>query len=284
MIRIYADSTNDLGAELIEKNKVRIVPLYVRMGEETVKDGPSLDPDELYAWADKNKTTPSTAAFSPGDAEEAIREAKTAGDDILFFGISSEMSAACSVFKVAAEDVDYSDHVFVVDSRNLSTGIGLVILKAAKMIEEGNRTAAEIWLELQKIIPKVRTSFVVDTLLYLYRGGRCSAVSALAASALGIKPKIIVADGKMSVGAKYRGKIEAVIKKYVKDLEPQLKKADMDAVFITHSGVDASISEAVKAELSELKHFDNVYITRAGGVISSHCGPGTLGVLFIEND
>ena len=245
MIRIYADSTNDLGAELIEKNKVRIVPLYVRMGEETVKDGPSLDPDELYAWADKNKT---------------------------------------SVFKVAAEDVDYSDHVFVVDSRNLSTGIGLVILKAAKMIEEGNRTAAEIWLELQKIIPKVRASFVVDTLLYLYRGGRCSAVSALAASALGIKPKIIVADGKMSVGAKYRGKIEAVIKKYVKDLEPQLKKADRDAVFITHSGVDASISEAVKAELAELKHFDNIYVTRAGGVISSHCGPGTLGVLFIEND
>lgn len=284
MIRIYADSTNDLGKELIEKHNIRIVPLYVRMGEKTVKDGPGLNPDTLYEWADKNKTTPSTAAFSPGDAEAAIKEAKKAGDDILFFGISSEMSASCSVFKVAAEDVDYSDHVFVVDSRNLSTGIGLTILKAAAMVEEGGMTAAEIWLEVQKIIPNVRASFVVDTLLYLYRGGRCSAVSALAAAALGIKPKIVVADGKMGVGAKYRGKIDAVIKKYVKDLEPMLKRADKDAVFITHSGVSNEIAGFVREELASMKRFDNIYITRAGGVISSHCGPGTLGVLFIEND
>ena len=152
MIRIYADSTNDLGKELIEKHNIRIVPLYVRMGEKTVKDGPGLNPDTLYEWADKNKTTPSTAAFSPGDAEAAIKEAKKAGDDILFFGISSEMSASCSVFKVAAEDVDYSDHVFVVDSRNLSTGIGLTILKAAAMVEEGGMTmdnAAQIIVYLR---------------------------------------------------------------------------------------------------------------------------------------
>lgn len=284
MIRLYADSTNDLGRELIEKHNIRIVPLYVRMGDKIVKDGPGLDPDELYSWADKNRTTPSTAAFSPGDAEAAINEAKKAGDDILFFGISTEMSASCSVFKVAAEDVDYSDHVFVVDSRNLSSGIGLTILKAAAMVEKGDMTAAEIWLEVQKIIPRVRASFVVDTLLYLYRGGRCSAVSALAASALGIKPKIVVADGKMGVGAKYRGKIDAVIKKYVKDLEPMLKRADEDAVFITHSGVSDEIAQAVKDELASMKRFNNIYITRAGGVISSHCGPGTLGVLFIEKD
>ena len=284
MIRIYADSTNDLGPELIEKHNIRIVPLYVRMGETTVKDGADLDIEAMYAWADKMKTTPQTSAFSPADAEDAILEAKKAGDDIIFFGISTEMSASCSSFKIAAENLDWSDHTFVVDSRNLSSGIALLILKAAKSVEKGDKTAAEIWLEMQELIPRVRASFVVDTLLYLWRGGRCSAVSALAASALGIKPKIVVENGKMGVGHKYRGRIDKVIEKYVADLAPQLKRADPDAVFITHSGVQPEIVEKVRKSLQGYKKFDSIIETHAGGVISSHCGPGTLGVLFIEND
>lgn len=284
MIRIFADSTNDLGRELIEKYNIRIVPLYVRMGDNSVKDGPELDTDALYAWADANHTTPATAAFSPADAEEALMEAKEAGDDVIFFGISTEMSASCGVFKVAADNLDWSDHVFVVDSRNLSTGIGLTILKAAEMIEEGGRTAAQICEELEGIIPRVRASFVVDTLIYLYRGGRCSAISALMASVLQIKPKIVVKDGSMGVSTKYRGRIDKVINKYVKDMEPQLMRADPGAVFITHSGVSDEIAGDVRAQLEELGLFRNIYTTRAGGVISSHCGPGTLGVLFIEKE
>lgn len=284
MIRIYADSTNDLGPELIKKHDIRIVPLYVRMGDTTVRDGAELDVEAMYEWADRMKTTPQTSAFSPADAEDAVLEAKNAGDDVLFFGISSDMSSSCSSFRIAAEDLEWSDHTFIVDSRNLSSGIALLILKAAKSVEKGDKTAAEIWLEMQDLIPRVRASFVVDTLLYLWRGGRCGAVSALAASALGIKPKIVVENGKMGVGHKYRGRLDKVIEKYVADLAPQLKKADPDAVFITHSGVDPRIVDSVRKKLEDCKKFDSIIETRAGGVISSHCGPGTLGVLFIEND
>ena len=281
MIRIYADSTNDLSCELIEKYNITIVPLYIRMGDRTVRDGPEFDPEAMYAWASAHKTTPQTASFSPGDAQEALAPAVEAGDEVLFFGISTDLSSSCASFKVAAANLDYSDHVFVVDSRNLCNGIALLILKAAEMAREGKMTAAEIWLEIEKLIPLVRSTFVVDTLTYLYRGGRCSAVSAIAASALGIKPKIIVSGGKMSVGTKYRGKAEIVARKYVKDMRHELLRADKERVFICNSGVSQSVLDVLTQEIQELKYFNEIIYTRAGGIISSHCGPGTFAVIFL---
>lgn len=284
MIRIYADSTNDLGPELINKYNIKIIPLYVNMGEKTYTDWVNITPDEIYAWSDQHKTTPTTAAFSIGDAAEALASAKQAGDDVLFFGISSSLSASCNVFGLAAESIGYSDHVAIVDSKNLCTGIGLLILKAAKLIEEGETDLFEVARKVEEYVPFVRTSSVIETLQYIHRGGRCSAATALLASALRIKPKIIVADGKLSVGKKYRGNQEDVIRKYYKDLEDELLTADTDAVFVSHTGrLKQEIIDEITGKVRALNRFKNVFVTRAGSVVTIHCGPGTLGVFYMAD-
>ncbi|MBR6006635.1 MAG: DegV family protein [Clostridia bacterium] len=284
MIRIYADSTNDLGAELINKYNIKIIPLYVNMGENTYTDWVDITPDEIYAWSDEHKTTPTTAAFSIGDAEEALRDAKEAGEDVLFFGISSNLSASCNVFRLAAEGIDYADHVEVIDSKNLCTGIGLLILKAAKMLEEGADDLHDVARRVREYVPFVRTSSVIETLLYIHRGGRCSAATALLASALRIKPKIVVEDGKLGVGKRYRGKQNEVIRKYYQDIEEDLKIADTDAVFVSHTGrLDQSIIDEIADKVRSLGHFKEVYVTRAGSVVTIHCGPGTLGVFYMAD-
>ena len=280
MVRIYADSTNDLGKELIEQNNIKIIPLYVTIGDKTGKDGEEILPDDIYAWADAHKDTPKTAAFSTEDLRGPIQEAKDAGDDVIFVGISEEMSASCNVVRLTAQDLEYEDHVFVVDSKNLSTGIGLLLLRICRMRDEG-LSAAEIVEKTKEIIPRIRASFVVDTLVYLARGGRCSTVTALLAGTLQLKPKIVVEDGKMHVDKKYRGKMSAVILKYAKDMEEAILNSEEEDIFITHSGVEPTIIASVKEYLESLHRFKNIYVTRAGGVISSHCGPGTLGVLYV---
>ena len=172
------------------------------------------------------------------------------------------------------------DRVRVIDSANLSTGIGLQVIKAAELAAAG-KTGAEIAAEIEKIKGKVRASFVVDTLTYLYRGGRCSGMSAFLGSALRIHPRIEVVDGAMHPEKKYRGKNTRFIMDYVRDMENDLKAAVSDRVFITHSGCDREIVEEVRKYLESLGHFNEILETTAGAVISSHCGPGTLGVLFI---
>lgn len=199
---------------------------------------------------------------------------------MICFSISGSMSTSGNVMRLAAEELDASSLVTVIDSKNLSTGIGLLVVEAAIMAEQGH-SAAEITAAIQEIIPKVRASFVVDTLVYLWRGGRCNAVAALAGSALKLHPKIVVENGAMHATKKYRGKINAAIMSYVKDLESGLKAARTDRVFITHSGCSREVVEEVRAYLKSLHKFREIHETRAGGVISSHCGPGTLGVLFI---
>ena len=169
----------------------------------------------------------------------------------------------------------------MIDSANLSTGIGLLVVEAAIMAKK-NRTASEIVSEIEKLKPNVRASFVVDTLTYLYRGGRCNAVAAMAGGVLKLHPKIVVEDGAMNASKKYRGKIASVILSYVKDMEKDLKNARQERVFITHSGCDREIVETVRTYLKNLGIFEEILETRAGGVVSSHCGPGTLGVLYIS--
>jgi DegV family protein with EDD domain len=215
--------------------------------------------------------------------EEAVNIFKPildAGDEIVVFAISSQMSTTSNVMRIAATDLDATDRVFVIDSQNLSTGIGLQVLEAADMAAAGN-SGAEIAAHIESIRPKVRASFVVDTLTYLHRGGRCSGVAALAGAALKLHPRIAVVDGKMGPGKKYRGVMKKVILEYAKDMEEELKTAESKRVFITHSGCDDSVIAEVKAYVESLGHFDEVFVTRAGCVVSSHCGPGTLGVLFI---
>lgn len=281
MIKIISDSTCDLSRDLLSKYNISILPLHILLGEDEYKDGVDITPDDIYSWSDKNKTTPKTSAPALDDTISIFKPFIENGDDIIAFSVSADMSTSCNVMKLAASQLDAENHIFVIDSANLSTGIGLLVLKAATMAQDG-KTAREIVENIEALKNSVRASFVVDTLTYLHRGGRCSSVAALAGGVLKLHPKIVVENGKMEATKKYRGKIDSVIVQYVKDLEENLKNAQPERVFITHSGCDENVIQTVKEYLSSLNIFEEILVTRAGGVISSHCGPGTLGVLFIS--
>ncbi|MCH5344128.1 MAG: DegV family protein [Acetatifactor sp.] len=281
MVKIISDSTCDLSQDLLEKYDISILPLSILLGEEEYKDGISITPEEIYRWSEEHKTTPKTAAPSIEQTAALFEPYVRGGRDIVCFSISESMSASNNVMRLAAQELDAVDRIKVINSANLSTGIGLLVVEAAIMAKEG-RSAEEIALRMEELKPKVRASFVVDTLTYLYRGGRCSGLSALAGGALKLHPRIEVKDGAMGSGKKYRGSIDKVILHYVTDMEEDLKNARPDRVFITHSGCDRDVVEQVRDYLQGLQVFKEILETRAGGVVSSHCGPGTLGVLFIS--
>lgn len=281
MIKIMADSTCDLSPELLKQYDITLIPLCVVMGDNTYLDGVNIKPDEIYEWSLKENTTPKTAAPQLDSIIECLKPFVEAGDDIVFFGISEDMSSTCNAVRLAASYLD-TDKVHVINSKNLSTGIGLQVLKAAEMVIEGKDVLTIVDYMENTMRDKVRASFVVDTLTFLHMGGRCSSVAALFGNALSLKPMIQVDDGKMGVGKKYRGNTKKALMHYYNDLKEELLKADNNTVFITHSGCDDEIIESLKKEVASLGYFKNIYITRAGSVISSHCGPKTLGILFVE--
>ena len=281
MVKVVSDSTCDLSKDLIEKYDISIIPLHIILGEEEHRDGVDITPEDIYKWSDANNTTPKTSAVSIEDAVDAIKPYVEAGQEVVVFSIASGMSTTSNVFRLAVEELKAEDKVRIIDSANLSTGIGLQVIEAACMAKQG-KNMEEIAEAMEAIKPKVRASFVVDTLTYLYRGGRCSGLAAMAGGVLKLHPKIVVKDGVMGAEKKYRGKMSSVILNYAKDMEDDLLKARKDRIFITHSGCDQETIDSVKQYLESLNRFDEILVTRAGGVISSHCGPGTLGVLFIE--
>ena len=280
MVKIISDSTCDLSKEIVDRYNIDIVPLHVLMGDNEYEDGVNITPDEIFAWSDANKTTPKTSAPSMESVIETFKPCIEKGYDIVAFAISEDMSTSANVMRLAAQELNAEDKIKVIDSANLSTGIGHQVVEAAIMAQHG-KNADEIVSYIEQIKPKVRASFVVDTLTYLYRGGRCNAVAAMAGGILKLHPRIVVENGAMNASKKYRGKINSVIMDYVKDMEKDLKNARPERVFITHSGCKQETVEKVRAYLEELGVFDEILETRAGGVISSHCGPGTLGVLYI---
>ena len=280
MVKIISDSTCDLSPELVAKYDIDILPLHILLGEDEFEDGKTITPEQIFKWADEHKTTPKTSAPSLEKAIELFRPYVEEKREIVCFSISSSMSTSGNVMRLAAEELEASDLITVIDSANLSTGIGLLVIEAALMAKAG-KTASEISTVMEELKPWVRASFVVDTLTYLYRGGRCNAVAAMAGSVLKLHPKIVVENGAMDANKKYRGKLASVILSYAKDMENDLKTAKPDRVFITHSGCDPEVVNAVRSYLESLSIFQEILETRAGGVISSHCGPGTLGVLFI---
>jgi len=282
-VAIIADTTCDLSFEIKEKYQVKTFPLHIHLGDKEYSDGIDISPDDIYRWSDENKATPKTSAISPAEAEEILKNALEEAEAVLCFCISDQMSSTGNVLRLAVQELEMEDRVFVVDSKSLSTGIGLQIIEAAILAEQG-MAAKDIVEYIETIKPRVRASFVVDTLTYLHRGGRCSGLAALAGGALKLHPLISVVDGKMLPGKKYRGKMPRVITEYVKDMESDLKNAKADRVFITHSGCEEEIIEEVQAELAAMGRFKEILVTRAGSVITSHCGPGTLGVLFIAGE
>ena len=280
MVKIISDSTCDLSAELVAQYDIDILPLHILLGDEEFEDGKTITPDEIYSWSDEHKTTPKTSAPSLAETIELFRPYVEEGREIVCFSISNSMSTSGNVMRLAAGELEAENRITVIDSANLSTGIGLLVIEAAIMAKNGH-SASEIASVMETLKPNVRASFVVDTLTYLYRGGRCNAVAAMAGGVLKLHPKIVVENGAMDATKKYRGKINSVIMSYVKDMETDLKAARPDRVFITHSGCDAATVESVRSYLESLGVFHEILETRACGVVSSHCGPGTLGVLFI---
>ena len=281
MVKIIADSTCDLSQALIEKYNIDILPLYIVLGDREYLDGRGISPDEIYKWSDANNTTPKTAACSPDQASGMFKKYVDQGDEVICFSISNEMSTTGNVMRMAAEEIGAEDKITVFNSANLSTGIGLMVIEAASMAQNGC-SRAEIVARVEAMRPRVRSSFVVDTLTFLHRGGRCSGAAALVGSTLKLHPRIAVENGKMAPGKKYRGRMSRAIMDYVQDMEADLKAAKPDRVFITHSGCAQADIDAVRVYLESLNYFEEILITRAGSVISSHCGPGTLGVLFIS--
>lgn len=281
MIKIISDSTCDLSRDLLEKYNISLLPLHVILGEEEYLDGVNIDVEYLYTWSNENKTTPKTAAPSQAEAMELFKPIIDAGDEIIAFSISSSMSASYNCMRLAAEALDATDKVSVIDSASLTTGVGILAIEASIMASNGS-SREEIVEYIKGLIPHVRASFMVDTLTFLHRGGRCSGVAALAGNVLKLHPRIYVEDGAMKVGKKYRGKYDLIVPNYVTDMEESILNAKTDRLFITHSGINENIIKNVTEYLESLGIFEEIIVTRAGSVISSHCGPGTLGVIFIE--
>lgn len=277
-IKIVADSTCDISPELIKRYDIEIHPFIVSLGEKSYRDGVDISTDDILKYYRETGNVSKTAAAPPGEYEELFRKWPAEEYDVLFFTISSDFSSAYANASIAAKSFD---NIYVVESANLSTGILLVVLAAADMIESG-MSAKEIADRLKDIVPKVRTSFVIDTLEFLWKGGRCSGVAALGANLLRLKPCIEVIDGKMSVGKKYRGNIDKVIPQYIKDRLDSTPNVVHRRVFITHTCEDRAVVEAALKQARDSGMFDEVLETRAGCTVYSHCGPNTLGILYIE--
>ena len=280
MVKIISDSTCDLSRELLDRYGIEVLPLHIILGDKDYEDGRGITPDDIYRWSDASKQTPKTAAITVESAVQTFEPWLADGGEVVCFAISESMSSTANAMRLAARQLNAEERVFVIDSQNLSTGVGLLAIEAAILAGQG-LAGAQIAQRMEAIKPKVRSSFVVDTLTYLHRGGRCSGAAALVGSTLKLHPKIVVQGGKMSPDKKYRGRTSRAIQAYVEDLHDELITARRDRVFITHSGCTAEDVAWVQSYLEALKLFGEIHITRAGGVISSHCGPGTLGVLFI---
>ena len=277
-IIISSDSTCDLSAELKERYDIKIIPLGVTLGDKVYRDGVDINPDEIYAHHAKTGELPKTTAANVGECIDYFADLTKDGAAVIHFTISSTMSSTYSNACLAAEEFE---NVYVVDSKNLSTGGGLQVVAAAEMAKSG-MTAPEIVAELEKISPCVDASFVIDSLEYLHKGGRCSALAMLGANLLKLKPCIEVKNGVMGVGKKYRGAYGRVLTEYVNERLANVNDIDTSRVFVTHAGSDPEIVDAVVEQVKATGIFKEVFLTRAGCTVSSHCGANTLGVLFIR--
>ncbi len=279
-IKISADSTCDLSPDLIARYDIGISPLYIVRDGESLVDGVDITPDEIYAHVEAGGSMCSTAAVSVYDYVEFFHKELESADAVVHFHISGDMSACYQNACIAAAEVG---NVYPVDARNLSTGIGLLVLEAAELARKGELTAQEIQQRMNQRRELLDVSFVVEQLGYLRKGGRCSSVAALGANMLSLRPCIQVKDGKMGVGKKYRGAYQKCLLQYVKERLEGRDDIDTHRIFITESGgfTPEEVAE-VEAAVRGYQPFEEVLHTRAGCTISSHCGPRTLGILYFH--
>lgn len=279
-VKICADSVCDLSEELKQRYGISVVPLYVTKGDETLRDGVEIGQKEVFAHYRSTGKLCKTGAVNVEDFTRFFIENLKDNDELIIVTISSEFSSCYQNACIAAEEVSEYGTVHVVDSRNLSTGEGLVAVSAAKLAAKG-LSAGEICTRLRmEVIPKVDASFFVANVEYLHKGGRCSTIAALGANLLKLKPCIDVIDGKMTVTKKYRGSIDKTIRDYVKD-RLENASADEDLIFVTHTTSPENTALAVE-EIKKYKSFGEIAVTDAGCTVACHCGEDTLGVLFIR--
>lgn len=277
-IKLVTDSTCDLTEELLNQYDIEVIPLYVNFGENSYRDGVDIKVPEMYKLVEENGQLPKTAAPSPGIFENVFKTHVSNGYDVIYLGIGSKFSASFNSARIAKESLK-SDKIYLVDSANLSSGTGLLLLKAGEMIRAG-KDAKFIVEALEKYVPKVRSQFVINTLEYLYKGGRLNALSAFFGGVLRIKPIIKVRNGLMGVGKKGRGKIYNGIDLMLKEMLAEKDNIDEDFMMITHSLAEDE-ANYIRRKIDGQVKVRHIYETQAGCVISSHCGKKTIGVLYI---
>ena len=274
---IVADSTCDLSPELIKENDILIIPLTVNFSDEVYYDGKDINTEKLYQLVTEKGILPHTAAATPGEFLVLFEDLLEQGYDIVYTGIGAKLSKSFENAVMMAKEVN-PDRIEVVDSANLSTGIGLVLMKACKWRDEG-KNVHEIAQLMREEVPYVRSQFVVETMDFLHKGGRCSGVAKFFGTMLGIKPLIAVRDGSLGVFAKPRGKMKVGLEKMLEILIEAGDSVDDSCIFVTHSIAPESC-EYLLRRVREIRPNANIIETKAGCVISTHCGPGTIGVLF----
>jgi len=277
-IKLTADSTCDLSAELIQRYNVEIVPLCVVKGDDALRDSIDIQPDDIFRYVAEGNDIPRTSAINTEEYLSIFQKFLGEYDAVIHINISAEFSSCHQNARLAAEGLP----VYVIDSRNLSTGSGLVVMAAGDLIAEGSHTAETIVEKVGAMIDKVESSFVIDKLDYLHKGGRCSTVATLGANVLRLRPCIEVQDGKMSVGKKYRASFDRCLRQYVTERLQNRTDISPERIFITHTGCNSVLVDEVKSLVAEFGDFKEVIETRAGCTVSCHCGPGTLGILFVR--
>lgn len=281
MVKLITDSTSDLTKEIYEKLNVEVLPLYVNFEEESYLDGVEITTEELYKKVEEKGMLPKTAAIPMDKFIEVFQKYVDEGYEVVYTGISRQMSRTYENAVLAAREVA-EDKIFVVDSMNLSSGIGLLLYKAAKDIEAG-MTAKEVATRMEANTKLVLSQFVIEKMDYLYKGGRCSGVAAFVGTLLKIKPYIIVRDGRMSVGKKPIGKMKVALNALLKQIEEDKDRVDLDHILITHS-LAFEYRDYLYEKLSEMFPGVDIVSTVAGCVISSHCGQGTIGILYMVKE
>lgn len=278
-VKITADSTCDMTPELCEQYDVTIVPLSILLGSQSHEDGIDITRDDIYAYYERTGTTAKTAAVTPNTYFSLFKAYTQDGYDIVHLGFSAKLSSSFQNARIAAGEFD---SVYPVDTKSLCTGMALLVIKACKLRDAG-LPAKEIAQRIAALRENVHTTFLLNTLEYLSKGGRCSAVTAFGANILGIKPSIEMVDGALEVGKKYRGKIETVYLQYIRDQLASPSTLDLDRVFLSHSGGGVSVEtiEAMKRQILQCAPFKEVIVTRAGCTISAHCGPKTATVMYL---
>lgn len=275
MVKILTDSTADLGPSLVEQYGIQVIPLYVYVNDQTYADGVNITTLDLFHSVEATGKLPKTSAPTVADFLQFFN----AAEETVYIGLSSQLSATIQN-ALLAQQACPPGHVFVIDSLHLSTGIGLLVLKAAELRDQG-LPAAEIARQITALVPKVRSFFMLETLEYVYKGGRCSATQNLMGSLLHIRPVLTVrSDGTLGIKGRTRGARQKGLQFMLDDFADNLADIDLDRVFVTHTTSQAD-AEYLKGELLKLAPIREVLITDAGSVIASHCGPETIGILYM---